>query len=203
MNRPFWSRAFTPVMKVRGKLFVLSGPSGVGKTTLCEYILKNVPGMRYSISATSRPRRKGEKNGREYFFLTKKEFLKWVKQKRFIEYAEVHGNLYGTPRKFLTDTIEKGYDVLMDVDVQGGRKLMKEFPNSTFIFVLPPSFNELRKRLAKRRTEKYQDIIKRLKRAHVELSYKKDYEYTVINRNLNKTVKGIVTIIKKEIKKSK
>ena len=189
-------------MKVPGKLIVLSGPSGVGKTSLCERILKNNSRMRYSVSATSRPRRKGERNGREYIFLTERTFEKWIAQNKFIEHARVHGNLYGTPRKFLIDSLNKGRDVLMDVDVQGGKSLMKEFPDGIMIFILPPNYAELRKRLINRRTDHLHIIKSRLRRARQELRYKKDYDYTVVNRDLNRTVRQIIKIINSEKMKS-
>jgi guanylate kinase len=181
--------------KARGMLIVLSGPSGVGKTTLCDRLLKSNPGICYSVSATSRPRRKGERNGREYIFLTERTFEEWIVRKKFIEYARVHGNLYGTPRKFLIDALNRGHDVLMDVDVQGGKSLMKEFPDAIMIFILPPNYTELRKRLINRRTDHLHVIRSRLKRARQELRYKKTYDYAVVNRDLNRTVRRIKKII--------
>lgn len=188
--------------KTPGILIVLSGPSGVGKTTLCKRILENDPRIRYSVSATSRPRRKGERNGREYIFLTEQIFKKWITQNKFIEHAKVHGNLYGTPRKFLVDSLNRGRDVLMDVDVQGGKSLMKEFPDAIMIFILPPNYAELRKRLINRRTDHLHIIKSRLKRARQELRHRKDYDYAVVNRDLNRTVRRIMKIIDSEKKKS-
>ncbi len=187
---------------VPGKLIVLSGPSGVGKTTLCKRILESNPRIRYSVSATSRPKRKGERNGREYIFLTERNFNKWITQNKFIEHARVHGNLYGTPRKFLVDSLSRGHNVLMDVDVQGGKSLMKEFPSAIMIFILPPNYTELRKRLINRRTDRLHIIKSRLKRARQELRHKKDYDYAVVNRDLNRTVRRIMKIIDAEKKKA-
>ena len=181
-----------------GKIIVLSGPSGVGKTTICHELMKRCKHLRYSTSATSRPKRKGEKDGREYFFLTRTKFGEWIKKGWFVEYALVHGHLYGTPRISLLKNIKKGRDVLMDVDVQGGRNLMKEFPDGIFIFILPPDFSELEKRLKGRNTEKRVEITDRLKRARQEIKYKRDYKYKIENRNLKKTVEKIVKIIIKE-----
>jgi guanylate kinase len=178
---------------------VLSGPSGVGKTTICERLLRSRADLRYSVSATSRPRRKVEQNGREYIFLTKTEFRNWIRNSRFVEYAEVYGNFYGTPRKPLEETLRKGLNVLMDVDVQGAKSLMKAYPNGVYIFVVPPDLAELQKRLKKRNTDEHEVIESRLARALEELKYKNDYRHIIENENLDKTVSEILIILDEKL----
>lgn len=187
-------------MSRRGNLIVISGPSGVGKTTICnEIIICRSKDIRYSISATSRPKRKNEKNGREYYFLSRKKFKEWIDKGFFIEYAIVHDNYYGTPKKFLEENLKNGYHVLLNVDVQGARELMKKCPEGVFIFITPPDMAELVKRLQKRNTDDEEEIKKRLLTAQKELEYKGDYKYIIENRNLEKTVKEILTIVDKEV----
>ena len=185
-------------MNRRGKPIVISGPSGVGKTTICSHILKDRADIHYSISATSRAKRKGEKQGREYIFLSKREFEEWIKREIFVEYAIVHGNLYGTPKKSLEENLGKGYHVLLDIDVHGAKKLMQKYAGGIFIFIKPPGLPELARRLVKRNTDNKKDISNRLAMARQELKYKNDYEYVIENRDLGKTVKKILSIIEKE-----
>ncbi|UCG93052.1 MAG: guanylate kinase [candidate division WOR-3 bacterium] len=185
-------------MKSWGKLIVLSGPSGVGKTTLCKKIIERRSDIRYSISATSRPMRRDEKNGREYFFLSEREFKEWIERGFFIECAVVHNYLYGTPKKYLEDNLGNGYHVIMDVDVQGAKKLMKLYPDGIFVFVIPPDVVELEKRLQKRNTDKNEEIQSRLATALEELKYKNDYKHVIENRDLEDTVSKILSIIENE-----
>jgi len=180
-------------------LIVLSGPSGVGKTSICRRILDARSDIRYSISATSRPMRGGEENNREYIFITESEFKEWIDKDLFIEYARVHGNLYGTLKKNLEDTLAKGFHVLMDIDVQGARVLMDSYPNGLYFFIVPPDFAELEQRLIKRNTEKNEVIKNRLAKAFEELSYKEDYKYIIENRDLDDTVSEILRIINIEV----
>uniref|UniRef100_A0A7V0Z4B9 Guanylate kinase n=1 Tax=candidate division WOR-3 bacterium TaxID=2052148 RepID=A0A7V0Z4B9_UNCW3 len=182
----------------KAKLIVISGPSGVGKTTICNEIVARRKDVVYSISATSRRIRKGEINGREYFFLTEKEFKRWIAEDKFAEYAIVHGNYYGTPREFLEENLKKGFNVLMDIDVQGAKKLMPLYPDGIYIFVLPPDFEELKKRLIKRNTDDEKEIENRLQTARAELQYMKDYKYVVKNINLDDTIAEILKIIDTE-----
>lgn len=188
-------------MTERGKLIVLSGPSGVGKTSICREILNVRPDIQYSISATSRPMREGEENNREYIFISESEFKEWIKNDLFIEYARVHGNLYGTLKKNLEDTLSNGYHVLMDIDVQGARVLMNSYPTGLYFFIVPPDFTELEQRLIKRNTEKNEVIKNRLAKAFEELKYKEDYKYIIENRDLDDTVSEILSIIDIELGK--
>ncbi len=181
-----------------GKLFILSGPSGVGKTTIYKRILECCPDILYSVSATSRPKRKGEKGGREYIFLTERKFKEWIKKGLFVEYARVHGNLYGTPRQFIEKSLKDDRHVLMDVDVNGAKKLMELYPNGIYIFIIPPDIEELKKRLLKRNTDRDEAIENRLETALEELKHKDRYKYVIENRDLKETVKIVLSIITKE-----
>jgi guanylate kinase len=190
--------------EIPGRLIVLSGPSGVGKTTLCSCIVRMRGDIKYSISATSRPRRQGEKNGREYFFLSKPEFAEWIKQDRFIEYAEVHGHLYGTPKRFLEQTIEHGLHVIMDVDVFGARTLMQRYPypSGLYFFIIPPDIAELERRLLQRNTDANSEIKYRLAKAREELQYKDDYQFIIENKDLEKTLEQVLATIDHETEKN-
>lgn len=187
-------------MNKKGKLIVISGPSGVGKTTICNELINRRKNTVYSISATSRRKRKGEKNGREYFFLSKKEFKEWIKEGRFAEYAIVHGHYYGTPKQFLEENLKKGFNVLMDIDVQGAQQLKPLYPDGIYIFILPPDFQELQHRLLKRNTDDKKEIKNRLERAKEEMEYLNDYRFVIKNDRLEDTIKEISEIINKEIK---
>lgn len=183
----------------KGRIVVLSGPSGVGKTTICEKLLANRSDLRYSVSATSRPKRQVEENGREYIFLSTKEFKRWIEQGQFVEYAEVYGNLYGTPKKSLEETLRGGLNVLMDVDVQGARELMKLYGDGIFFYIIPPDIAELERRLKKRDTDQDEVIKHRLAKAIEELQYKDDYRYVIENKNLDQTVAEILGVIANEL----
>lgn len=186
----------------RGRIIVLSGPSGVGKTTICERLLASRSDLRYSVSATSRPKRAAEKNGREYIFLSVEEFKRWIEQGWFVEYAEVYGNFYGTPRKSLEDGLSAGYNILMDVDVQGARELMHLYPEGIFIYIMPPDIAELERRLKKRNTDRDEVIRSRLAKAMHELEYKNDYKYSIENKELETTTEKILSIIEHELGES-
>lgn len=183
----------------RGKIIVLSGPSGVGKTTICDRLLASRSDLRYSVSATSRPKRSVEKNGREYIFMDVAEFRGKIEEGFFIEYAEVYGNYYGTPAAALEQGLSAGYNILMDVDVQGARKLMNYYPDGIFIFIMPPDITELERRLKKRDTDHDAVIRKRLANARRELAYKNDYRYVIENRDLDETIARIASIIEQEL----
>lgn len=183
----------------KGILIVLSGPSGVGKTTICNTILAHRPDVRYSVSATSRRKRTGERDHREYIFLTEQQFHEWIDSGLFVEYAKVHGNYYGTPKEALDEHLDNGFHVLMDVDVQGAKKLMQQYPDGLYFFIVPPDFKELEKRLLKRNTERDEVLKNRLARAAEEIKYKDDYKYIIENRDLAETVNEILGIIEREL----
>lgn len=189
-------------MTEKGLIIVISAPSGAGKTTLCRLISASMPKVKYSISSTTRPMRTGEKNGYDYFFLSKEEFIKNIKRGGFAEWALVHGNYYGTPKKALNALLEHGYDVIMDIDVQGGLKIKKAYRDAVLIFVMAPSFSELQKRLKGRNKDNNTVIEKRLANARKELKQLPRYEYLVINRELKTAQKEIEEIINAEHKRT-
>lgn len=183
--------------KRKGIIFVISAPSGSGKTSIANYLLKDRHlNLVKSISLTTRPCRPQEKGGYEYHFITKKDFLKRLRKKYFLEYAHVFSNLYGTPKKPVLDAINKGKDVLLSIDVQGAMQIKKQYRKRTlFIFIMPPSMDELKKRLHGRRTEGRHEITKRLKVAKKEMSYITKYDYLIINDSLKKAVDRIKAVI--------
>lgn len=188
-------------MSSKGFLLILSSPSGGGKTTLCKMILENIKDTVYSVSATTREKRKGETDGKDYYFLTEEEFLQKEKEGFFAETAFVHGKRYGTPKKFLDEMIEKGKIVVMDIDVIGAINIMKQYPNSVSIFIMPPSLEELEERLKKRSRDGVEDIRLRLENAKKEIEFSKHFKYTVINRNIDEAFQSIKEIIEKEKEK--
>ncbi len=184
--------------KKRGMVIVVSGPSGVGKTTICRQILKKDRKIKYSVSATTRPPRKGERNRHDYIFISRKQFENWIKKGKFLEYARVHQNLYGTPKEFIFSNLRRGFDVMLDIDVQGARTLRKRFSNGVFIFVAPPSIEELSNRLRKRGADSPLTIQQRLNVARRELKERKKYNYIIFNDNINEAVDLFMSIIKFE-----
>ena len=182
-------------MNKKGKLFVMSAASGAGKTTLKDLVIKDFPNIKYSISATTRKPRKGEIDGVHYFFKTKKEFEKLIKEDGLIEWNEVHGNYYGTPKSFIEQTIKDGKSVLLDLDVIGKTNFDKKYPKAISIFIKPPTYKELETRLRKRGTDS-EDVIKlRLANARKENKYAKNYNYIIVNRNLNNAADKLRSIL--------
>ncbi len=172
-------------MNKKGRLFVVSAPSGAGKTTLCEKIIKRVRGVVRSVSMTTRQKRPGEKEGVDYFFVTVEEFKERIKANEFIEYAKVFDEYYGTPRKFVEINLNKNKDVVLTIDVQGAMQIRKNIKRACiFIFIVPPSIKDLRKRLQKRKTDSVKAINNRLKIAKKELTFLKYYDYEVINDDM-------------------
>ena len=164
-----------------GKLFVISGPSGSGKTTLVTRVLSNVGNLRFSISYTTRSVRAGEVRGEHYEFVSREEFRDMIERGFFAEWAEVHGNFYGTPRAEIEEWIESGVDVILDIDVQGARRLRGVFDEAVFIFVVPPSLEVLEQRLRDRKSEEEGDISIRLGIVKEEVACSKCYDYIIIN----------------------
>jgi guanylate kinase len=185
-------------IKSKETLVVLSSPSGGGKTTICQRILKNHKDFICSVSATTRERRKGEKQGKHYFFLSEEEFKRRIKNGEFVEWAWVHGKRYGTLKRFVTQAKEKGKVALFVLDVQGGMALKKKYPKSVLIFILPPSFEELKRRLVHRGTENKGEMKLRLKTALKEIKFWSKYDYVVVNKNLTQTVDTVEKIIEAE-----
>lgn len=182
-------------MNKEGKLFVVSAPSGAGKTTLCEKLILSLPDVLRSISMTTRSIRTGEVQGKDYFFVTEKEFNKKLKNNEFLEFAKVFDNYYGTPKKFVEKNLKGGKDVLLNIDVQGAMKIRKSFrKKAVFIFILPPSARDLKLRLFKRKTDSAFQIKQRLEVAKKELSYLKYYDYQIINDDIKTAFNQLVSI---------
>lgn len=187
-----------PVKNKKGILIIISAPSGAGKTTVCKYLLKKLPEIVFSVSYTTRSKRPGEVEGKDYFFVNKEKFLNMVKQKKFIEWAQVYNNYYGTPKENIEKNLTKGKDILLDIDVQGGKNVRKHYPDGVYIFLLPPSWKALKERLYKRAKDPKEIINLRLKMAQRELKYIKYYDYIVVNKELKTTFNIIESIIKAE-----
>ena len=183
--------------KLEGRLFVLSSPSGGGKTTVIKELMKKNLDLYYSVSATTRLPRKGEKEGIHYFYLDEDTFQRKIEEKAFIEWARVHGHYYGTLWSQVEQHLDAGRKVLLDTDVQGGLNLKKKRPDAVLIFLLPPSMKVLEARLSERGTESRDDLLKRLHGAQREIEIADAYDFQVINDELENTVQEITTIIKK------
>jgi guanylate kinase len=182
--------------KSLGNIIIISAPSGAGKTAICDAVIRSSRSVVYSVSYTTRCPRKGEKNGREYFFVNKTEFKNMIEDGEFIEWAKVHGNYYGTSKVFLDKMLKVGKNILMDIDVQGGMNIKKQYPGTCMIFVMPPDLKTLKERLVSRNKD-YRKVIKvRLGNAVEEVKSVQKYEYLVINEELNKAVVAVKTIIK-------
>ncbi len=179
---------------IKGEVFVLSAPAGGGKTTLANLLLKEVPNLVRITTCTTRKPRPGEKNGIDYFFLSKEEFQQKIKENAFLEYAIVHGNYYGTPKEEVLKEINKGNDVLLVIDVQGMRQIKKNFKDVVTIFLIPPSFEELINRM-KKRGDSEEEIKKRIETAKIELKAWKEYDYIVINDIIEKAKEDLKKII--------
>lgn len=181
-----------------GKLFVISGPSGSGKTTLLTRILQSVENLRFSVSCTTRPIRDGEIRGKHYEFVSRKKFEEMIEKGFFAEWAEVHGNFYGTPRADIENWTRAGNDVVLDIDVQGAGRLRGAFDDAVFVFVVPPSIEILEKRLRDRKSDADSDISNRLKVAKEELVLSKCYDYIIINDDADLAAEKIRAVILSE-----
>ena len=183
-----------------GLLFVVSGPSGAGKDTLVDALLARTGRLRYSVSATTRPPRPGEREGEHYFFVTREEFERREAAGGLLEWREYNGNLYGTPRDFVEDTLTQGYDLIMKPEVNGALSIKRTFPDAVLIFLLPDRFSHLRGRLLGRRTETNEEIARRLEIAHEEIRNIRDFDYIVINEEhrSDEAVKDLQAILHAE-----
>lgn len=180
-----------------GKIFVISAPSGCGKTTLCKKVLNDKLNLRHSISVTTRLPRKGEREGVDYFFVSAEEFIAMIDAGELLEYEDNFGYLYGTPKKFVDEILKKGKNVLLSIDVKGAMNVRKLYPSqSVLIFIMPPSVDALKKRLESRMADTSHAISGRLKIAKKEIAYKDKYDYLIVNDRLDtayKKLKGIIS----------
>ncbi|WP_456400796.1 guanylate kinase [Mesoaciditoga sp.] len=180
---------------MEGILFVMSGPSGAGKTTIVKGALKDLEDVEFSVSYTTRPRRVGELDGKDYFFVSKEEFELLKKNGEFLEWQEVHGNLYGTSKKYVRSKMKSGVNVLLDIDVKGAMSVKRQIKEAVYIFVAPPSFKDLKERLINRHTEEKGDLEKRIEDAKYELSMISKFDYLIVNHDVAQSVKQLESII--------
>ena len=178
-----------------GELYIISAPSGVGKTTLCQKLIKTVPRLEHSVSYTTRSPRKGEINNVHYTFISKNKFKAMINRGEFAEWAVVHGNLYGTSAKRLKEKIKKGYDIILDIDTQGAMQMRRRVQNASYIFVLPPSMKILKKRLHGRMSESSAEIKNRLKKSKDEIASYRNYDYIVVNDDFKKALRDLEFIV--------
>lgn len=188
-------------MQRKGQLFIISAPSGSGKTTLCELLVKEVPRLVRSVSLTTRPPRRGETDGKDYIFVSEKEFRKKIENGSLLEWAKNFGYYYGTPKDETDRLLLSGSDVILAIDVKGAMKVKKLRPDSVFIFILPPSLEELEKRLKRRGTDNGAEIKTRMRIAKEELSYLPMYNYSVVNDSIKNAMAELTGIIKAERRK--
>lgn len=183
---------------MKGKLIVISGPSGVGKSTVIKQVMNVCPNLQFSISATTRPMRPGEVDGKNYFFVDKAQFQKMIDQHALLEYAEYVGNYYGTPTEPLDQALAQGKDILLDIEVQGALNVKRLRPDAALIFMLAPSFQEIEKRLTGRGDTAPELIRSRLERARWEYSQAKQYDYLVVNNDVQQAAAEIQAILTAE-----
>ena len=185
-------------MADKGLLIVLSGPSGVGKGTVRQAIFAKDNDYKYSVSMTTRAMREGEQEGVDYFFRTKEAFEKLIEQGEMLEYAEYVGNYYGTPLNYVNETLEQGHDVFLEIEVQGAMQIKEKCPDAVFIFLTPPSLDELRQRIEGRGTDEKEVIDKRMAVAVKEIEMMENYDYAVVNDTVDHAVRQIEEIIASE-----
>lgn len=190
-------------MADKGKIIAVSSPSGGGKTTIVRNVLDEFPEIVFSVSATTRPKRENEVDGKHYYFITEDEFLQKIKKDEFIEWERFYDYYYGTLKSFVIDNIENGHHVLLEVDVKGALSLKKIFPDAALIFIDPPGFEELVDRLKNRKTENEEDFRKRVERAKMELSHKDEFDYLIRNDDLQKAIEETKSLIRNIINKEK
>lgn len=177
---------------------VVSAPSGAGKTSLCERAVAELPGLVHAVSFTTRPPRPHERDGRDYYFVDEQTFRRMVDQGEFLEWAKVHGHLYGTARSELEKHLTEGNDVVLDLDTQGAAQLKRIFPQGVFIFIVPPDLKMLEERLRRRETDSEEEIRRRLKKALEEIQHYKEYQYVIVNDVLERAVAEMKAIITAE-----
>jgi len=182
----------------RGRLFVITAPSGAGKSSLIQELLKSDPALGLSISYTTRPPRPGEKNGREYHFVDDRTFLAMRERGEFLESAEVHGNRYGTSKQVIHDALKRGQDLLLEIDWQGARQVRRLYPDCVGVFILPPSVEELERRMRARGQDSEEVIRRRVQNAREELAHAGEFNYAIINKDFDTARGELASIIRKE-----
>jgi guanylate kinase len=186
------------VSQAPGQIFVLSAPSGTGKSTVAEQVRRNLPDLAYSVSHTTRAPRQGERDGVDYHFVSREEFQDLIAAGSMAEYAEIFGNLYGTSAQTLNQVLATGRDLLLDIDILGARQLRDHFPQGIYIFLLPPSRRELERRLRSRGSENQDEVRQRLDRAVQEFAAAQEYSHLVVNDQLDQAVAQVTAIITAE-----
>ena len=181
--------------KGKGSLFIVSAPSGAGKTTLCGMLVSSLANLKFSVSYTTRRARPDETNDRDYTFVSREDFLQMTGAGEFIEWAEVHGEFYGTSKKRVEELLDEGNDVVLDIDTQGAMQIKKKYNKGIYIFILPPSLEALQKRLEKRMTDSRDEIARRLRRAIIEIKTFREYDYVIINDILENALREFEAII--------
>ena len=182
-------------MERKGKAFIISGPSGVGKSTVLKALFEGRDDLYFSVSATTRDPRPGEVNGQHYHFISPEQFMQWINEDAFLEYAQYVGNFYGTPMRYVDEAMDAGKDVILDIEVQGAMQVIAKRPDTIRIFIAPPDWNELERRLTMRGTDTPEKIQQRLLRAKVEMKTAMDYDYFVINSTVENAVTELRAII--------
>lgn len=185
-------------MENKGVLIIISGPSGAGKGTICKALLEKHNDLFLSVSATTREPRKGEVNGVNYYFLTKEEFKSKIEEGDFLEWAEVYGNYYGTPKSKVQEMIDSGKNVILEIDIQGALKVKENSEEGVFIFILPPSMEELKHRIINRGSETPESLLERFNSAYKEINYISKYNYGIVNDTVESAVNKIENILVSE-----
>lgn len=179
----------------KGLLIVISGPSGAGKGTICRALLDKNPDIKLSVSCTTRNPRQNEVEGINYYFITKEKFKEMIEADEFLEYAEVYDNFYGTPKAKVESILNEGKDIILEIDIQGALKVKEKYPEGVFVFIMPPSMEELKNRIKKRGSETEESLIKRFKSAFQEINYVANYNYVIVNDQVEKAVEKLEAII--------
>jgi guanylate kinase len=187
----------------KGEIIAVSGPSGGGKTTIVKKILKQFPEIQFSISATTRPKRENEIEEKEYFFISEEEFKNKIEQGEIVEWEKLYDYYYGTFKNHIDDNINESRSVLVEIDVKGALSIKRIYPDSHLVYIIPPSYQEIIRRLKNRKTETVKDLNKRIKRAKMELSQKDKFDYIIVNENLNKAISETLILINNILGKEK
>lgn len=184
--------------KVKGLLIVVTGPSAVGKGTICHTLRQETPNLHFSVSCTTRAMRPGEEHGREYFFVSHEEFQRRIAAGELLEWAKVYNNFYGTPRQYVDEMIDQGHDMILDIDMQGARRVRDMYPGSVFVFVIPPSMEALKHRISARGTETPESVELRLQQAPKWIEEGLQYDYVIVNDDLRTAVGALRSVIEAE-----